>query len=108
MKPDHLKKINSWFMDKIAVVEKEGASVEDFEDPSVADLALREIFEEHFDDMRKDSDLMDEAFAVSTKASWFDLREVAAQAKQEDLEIGHYLELVAHYRENQPPSTELS
>jgi hypothetical protein len=102
MKPEHLKKINAWFMEEIAVVEAEGASVEDFEDPSVADLALRKIFEEHFDEMRDDSGLIDETFAmVSTQASPWELREVAAQAKQEKLQIGHYLELVANYRETQ-------
>jgi hypothetical protein len=102
MKPGHLEKINSWFMEGIAVVKAEGASVEDFEDPSVADLALRKIFEEHFDEMRNDPGLIDETFAmVSTHASPLELREIAAEAKQENLEIGHYLELVARYRENQ-------
>jgi hypothetical protein len=46
MRPDHLEKINSWFMEGIAAVKAEGASIEDFEDPSVADLTLRRIFEE--------------------------------------------------------------
>ena len=89
-------------MEEIAVVKAEGASVEDFEDPSVAGLTLRKIFEEHFEEMRNDSGLIDETFAmVSNQASPLDLREIAAQAKQENLEIGHYLELVAQYRENQ-------
>ena len=102
MKPDHLKKINSWFLEEIAIVETEGASIEDFEDPSVADLALRKIFEGHFDEMRDDSGLIDETFAmVSTQASPFALRELAQQAKQENLQIADYLELVANYRENQ-------
>jgi hypothetical protein len=67
MRPDHLKKINSWFMEQIAVVKAEGASVEDFEDPSVADLVLRKIFEEHFDELRNDPQLTDETFAVVSR-----------------------------------------
>jgi hypothetical protein len=67
-------------------------------------LALRKIFEEHFDEMRNDSGLIDETFAmVSTQAYPFDLREIAEQAqKQGNLEIGHYLKLIADYREGQP------
>ena len=104
MRADHLEKINSWFMEEIAAVKAEGGSVADFEDPSVADLALRKIFEEHFDEMRNDSGLIDETFAmVSTQAYPFDLREIAEQAqKQGNLEIGHYLKLTADYREGQP------
>jgi hypothetical protein len=103
MRADHLAKINSWFMEGIAAVKEKGASVEDFEDPPVADLALRKIFEEHFDEMRNDSELIDEAFAVvSNHASPLDLRAIATQAqKQGNLEIGHYLKLIADYRENQ-------
>ena len=89
-------------MEEIAVVKAEGASVEDLHDPSVADLTLRKIFEEHFEEMRDDSGLIDDTFAmVSDHASPLELREIAVQAKQENLEIGHYLELVAQYRENQ-------
>ena len=90
-------------MEEIAAVEAEGASVADFEDPSVADLALRKIFEEHFDEMHNDSGLMDETFAtVSDQASPSDLREIAVQAqKQGNLGIGHYLKLIANYREGQ-------
>jgi hypothetical protein len=102
MKPDHLKKINSWFLGQIEALKAEGASEKDLNDPAVADLALRKIFEEHFDEMDNDSELTDETFAlVSNQASPLELRELAIQAKQENLGIGHYLELVAHYRENQ-------
>ena len=103
MRADHLEKINSWFMEEIAAVKAEGGSVADFEDPAVADLALRKIFEEHFDEMRNDSGLIDETFGmVSTQASPLDLREIAEQAqKQGNLEIGHYLNLIADYREGQ-------
>jgi hypothetical protein len=51
VRPDHLEKINSWFMEGIAAVKAAGASAEDFEDRSVAELALLKIFEEHFDEM---------------------------------------------------------
>jgi hypothetical protein len=90
-------------MEEIAAVKAEGGSIADFEDPSVADLALRKIFEEHFDEMRNDSKLIDETFEiVSTQASPSDLRELAVQAqKQGDLGIGHYLKLIADYREGQ-------
>jgi len=102
MKPDHLKKINSWFLGQIEALKAEGASEKDLNDPAVADLALRKIFEEHFDEMDNDSELTDDTFAiVSNQASPLELRELAIQAKQEKLGIGHYLELVANYRENQ-------
>jgi hypothetical protein len=103
MKPDHLEKLNTWFMEKMAAVEAEGASKQDFEDPAVADLALRKIFEEHFEEIRIDQDLTDETFAVvSNQASPADLRELAMQAREGDLAIGHYLELIADHREIQP------
>jgi hypothetical protein len=103
MRADHLEKINSWFLEEMAAVKAEGASAEDFEDPSVADLTLRKIFEEHFDEMENDSELTDETFAiVSNQASPLDLRAIATQAlKQGNLQIGHYLKLIADYRENQ-------
>jgi hypothetical protein len=104
MRADHLEKINSWFLEEIAAVKAEGASVEDFEDPAIADLTLRKIFEEHFDEIRADTDLADETFVVvSDQASPLDLRRVAAQAREQgNLGIGHYLELIADHRERQP------
>ena len=88
-------------MEQIEALKGEGASEQELNDPAVADLALRKIFEEHFDEMRNDSGLIDETFAtVSTEASPLDLREIARQAqKQGNLRIGHYLKLIADYRE---------
>jgi hypothetical protein len=104
MRADHLEKINTWFLEEIAAVKAEGASVEDFEDPAVADLTLRKIFEEHFEEIRTDADLADETFVVvSDQASPLDLRKIALQAREQgNLGIGHYLELIAAYREGQP------
>ena len=101
MKPDYLEKLNLWFLQEMAAVKAEGASDKDFEDPAVADLARRKVFEEHFDEIEADVDLADEAFAaVSDKTSPLDLRKIAVQARdQGNLKIGHYLELIADYRE---------
>jgi hypothetical protein len=103
MRAEHLEKMNSWFMEEMAAIKAEGASAEDFEDPSVADLTLRKIFEEHFDEMQNDSELTEDAFAmVSSQASPLDLREMAKQAQEHgNLRIGYYLQLIANYRENQ-------
>ena len=103
MRPDHLEKLNQWFLEEIAVLKAEGANEQDLKDPAVADLALRKIFEAHFEQIRGDRDLTDEAFAVvSNQAFPSDLREIARQAQvQGDLGIGHYLELIADYREGQ-------
>jgi hypothetical protein len=100
MRADHLAKINSWFMEQIEGLKTEGASEQELNDPAVADLALRKIFEEHFDEIRIDPDLTDEAFAVvSNQASPEDLREIAAQARKEgSSKLGHYLDLVAGFR----------
>jgi len=104
MRRDHLEKINSWFTEQIEGLKAEGASEQESIDPAVADLALRKIFEEHFDEMQHDSELIDETFAiVSNQASPLDLRAIATQAQnQGDLQLGHYLKLIADYRENQP------
>jgi hypothetical protein len=104
MTPDNLEKLNGWFMEQIAALKAEGASEQDFEDSSVADLALRKIFEQHFEEIRNDADLTDEIFAVvSDQASPSDLRKVALQAREQcNLGIGYYLELIADYRERQP------
>jgi hypothetical protein len=81
MRPDHLEKISSWFMEEIEELKAKGAGEQELKDPAVADLALRKIFEEHFDGIRIDPDLTDETFAIaSSQASPQDLREVAAQA----------------------------
>jgi hypothetical protein len=101
MRPDHLAKLNQWFMEQIASVNVEGASEQDSSDPAVADLALRKIFEEHFEELRQNDEFIEEIFAVvSAKTLPADLRRVATQAQgQRDLKIGHYLELIADYRE---------
>ena len=103
MRPDHLEKLNLWFLEEMAAVEADGASEQDFKDPCVADLALRKIFEEHFEEIRIDPDLTAATFAVvSNRASPSDLREIAAQARERgNLGIGYYLKLIADYREGQ-------
>ena len=76
MKREHLEKINSLFMEQIEALKGEGAGEQELNDPAVADLALRKIFEEYFDEIRTDPDLTDEIFAmVSNRASPEDLRE---------------------------------
>jgi hypothetical protein len=104
MKRDHLEKINSWFMKQIEGLKAKGASEEELNDPAVADLALRKIFEGHFDEIRTDPDLTDETFAlVSNQDSPEELREIAMQAREEGFsEIGHYLQVIADYRDGQP------
>jgi hypothetical protein len=99
MTRDHLEKINSWFMEQIEGLKAEGASEQELNDPAVADLALRKIFEKHFDEIRIDPDLIDDTFAVvSNQASPEDLREIAAQARKEgSSKLGHYLDLVAGF-----------
>lgn len=81
-------------MEQIERLKAEGASEQELNDPAVADLALRKVFEEHFDDIRIDPDLTDETFAtVSNQASPEGLREIAAQARKEgNSRIGSYLE----------------
>jgi len=105
MRADHLEKLNLWFLEEVAALKAEGASDQDFKDPSIADLALRKIFEEHFEEIRLDQDLTDATFAlVSSRASPLDLREIAAQArKQGNLPIGTFLELIADHREEVIP-----
>jgi hypothetical protein len=104
MRRDHLEKINSWFMEQIEALKTEGASEEELNDPAVADLAFRKIFEEHFDDIRTDPALTDETFAVvSNQASPEELREIAAQAREECAsKLGHYLDMIAGFRAERP------
>ena len=101
MRSDRLEKLNVWFAEQLAALEAEGASEKELKDPALADLALRRIFEEHFDDLRSDEDFIEEAFeVVSDDTHPDDLRKIAAQAKEHrNLEIGRYLELIADYRE---------
>jgi hypothetical protein len=103
MRPHHLEKINQWFMGQMEVFKVEGATEQYLNDPAVADLALRKIFEAYFDEMRFDRELIDETFAiVSTQASPEELREIAAQAREEGISgIGYYLDVIADYREGQ-------
>jgi hypothetical protein len=104
MRPGHLAKINAWFVEQIEALKAEGANERELNDPAVADLALRRIFEEHFDEIRTDPDLTDETFAiVSTQASPEELREIAAQARKEGSSaIGYYLDVIADFRESLP------
>ena len=91
-------------MEQIEALKGEGASKQELNDPAVVDLALRKIFEEHFDDIRTDPDLTDETFAmVSNQASPEDLREIAMQAREEGKsELGYYLKAIADYRDGLP------
>lgn len=97
MRPEHLNRINSWFLEEMATVRSE----KDFEEGALADLALRRVFGEHFEEIRYDQDLVDETYAmVSFRASPSDLRELAAQAREQgNLGIAYYLDLIANYRE---------
>lgn len=101
MRSDRLEKLNMWFAEQLAALKAEGASEKELRDPSLADLALRRIFEEHFDQLRKDEEFIKEAYDVVSDQTYpDDLRKIAAQArKQGELEIGSYLELIADYRE---------
>ena len=101
MRPDHLAKINAWFVEQMEALKTEGASDKDFDDPAVADLALRKIFEAHFDEIRTNQKLTEETFAiVSTQASPEELREIAAQAREEGgSAIGYYLDVIADFRD---------
>ena len=91
-------------MEQIEAHKAEGASEQELNDPAVADLALRKIFEEHFDEIRIDPDLIDETFGmVSNQASPEELREIAAQAREEgNSKLGHYLDMIAGVRAERP------
>jgi hypothetical protein len=71
---------------------------------AVADLALRRIFEAHFEEIRIDPELLDEIFAIaSTQASSEELRDIAAQARAEGSSgIGYYLDEIASFRDGEP------
>ena len=90
-------------MEEIEALKAEGASEQELNDPGVADLALRKIFEEHFEENRTDPNLTDETFAVvSNKAFPEDLREIAAQAREEGIpKLAYYLDLIAGLRGEQ-------
>ena len=91
-------------MEQMEALKTEGASDKEFEDPAVADLALRKIFEAHFDEIRTDPELSDETFAVvSSQASPEELREIATQARKEGSSaIGYYLDVIADFRAGLP------
>ena len=101
MRSDRLEKLNAWFAEQLAALKAEAAGERELREPALADLALRKVFEEHFDQLRDDEEFIRETFeVVSNRASPDDLREIAEQAqKQGNLEIGHYLGLIADYRE---------
>ena len=101
MRSDRLEKLNVWFAEQLAALKTEGANEKELKDPALADLALRKIFEEHFDELRSDEEFIEEAFEVVSDDTYpDDLRKIAAQAKEHgNLEIGRYLELIADCRE---------
>ncbi len=103
MRPDHLEKLNLWFTEQLAALKAEGASEQGLKAGDVADLALRRIFEEHFNEIDTDEVFIEEAFAaVSEKTFPEDLRQLAIQARTlGNLEIGPYLDLIANCREEQ-------
>lgn len=106
MRCDRLEKLNVWFKEQLAVLKAEGASEQELEQPAVADLALRKIFEEHFDQLRGDEEFIKEAFAmVSDKTSPDHLRGIGTQAQKEgNAEFGRYLELIADHRDQFIPA----
>ena len=83
---------------------KSESSDKDLDDPAVPDLALRKIFEAHFDEIRTDPELTAETFAVvSSQASPEELREIAAQARKEGSSaIGYHLDVIADFRAGLP------
>ena len=91
-------------MEQIEALKAEGVSEQELNDPAVADLALRKIFEQHFDEIRIDPDLIGETFAmVSNQASPEDLREIATQAREEgSSKLGRYLDMIAGFRAERP------
>ena len=90
-------------MEQIKALKAEGASEQEPNDPAVADLALRKIFEEHFEEIHTDPDLTDETFAVVSNEGFpEDLRKIAAQARGEGIsKFGYYLDLIADFRGEQ-------
>ena len=103
MRPDHLQKLNLWFTEQLAALKAEGASEQNLKAGDVADLALRRIFEGHFNEIHADEVFVEEAFAaVSSKTFPKDLRQLAIQARTlGNLEIAPYLDLIANCREEQ-------
>jgi hypothetical protein len=92
--------MNQWFLEEFAMLKKESAGEFDREDPTFVDLALSKIFEEHFSEIEVENDFIEEAFIlVFHKTPPWDLRDIAAEAREQDLQIGHYLELIADHRE---------
>ena len=102
VRPDHLAKMNQWFLEEFDAVIKESASGSGGEDPKLADRALSTIFEEHFSEIEVENDFIEEAFVlVFHKTPPWDLRDIAAEAREQDLQIGHYLEVIASHREKE-------
>lgn len=94
--------MNQWFLEEFAMLKKESAGEFNREDPTLADLALSKIFEEHFSEIEVENDFIEEAFIlVFRKTPPWDLRDIAAEAREQDLQIGHYLELIADHRERE-------
>ena len=104
MRSDHLDKIDTWFMEEMSVLKSEKA-----DEGALADLALRRVFGEHFEEIRYDQDLVEETYAlVSDKMSPPELRKVAAQAREQGKSgLGYYLQVIADFREEQAVAARL-
>ena len=104
MKPDHLDKIGAWFLEQMAAAESEKTGEQDLEEGALADLALRRVFGQHFEEIRYQRDLLEDTYAItSQRTSSSVLREVASQAREEGKSgLGYYLEAIADYRDGQP------
>jgi hypothetical protein len=76
---------------------------------TLADLALRRVFGERFEEIRCAQDLIEETYAIaSDKTSPSDLREIALQARNQGKSgLAYYLEVVADHREEQAVSGRL-
>ena len=84
MRSDRLEKLNVWFAEQLAALKAEGASEKELKDGALADLALRRIFEKHFDQRCKDEEFIKEAYdVVSDRTYPDDLREIAVQARKQ-------------------------
>ena len=104
MKPDHLDKIATWFLERMAATKSEKTGEQDLEEGVLADLALRRVFGQYFEQIRYERDLLEETYAItSDRASPSDLREIASQAREQGKSgLGYYLEAIADYRDGQP------
>jgi len=88
----------------LAAARSEKTGGQDLEEGALADLALRRVFGEHFEEIRYQQDLLEEAYAITShRTSPSVLRDLASQAREQGKSgLGYYLETIADYRDGQP------